>query len=613
MVDRIYIAIDGGGSGTRIGVYDEAGTLLAESMGEHTNPHQVTPAIAADRLATVAKTVAQDWPKVPVVVFAGVSGARDEASRKVIADTLWARVPGAERVVVLTDIHAHLLANAGQSQAILVIAGTGSSVAVLDASQNVHTFGGRGPILGDDGSAYHVATTTLRRSFQYKDRRNETCTLLTALARAAGLGDVESLVGWCATAQKQDIARLAETVLHCGGNGDPLATQCLVDCAQSLGGILKDAVTRTRLNAATPVFLMGGLFEHSAYYSDLFQGALRALGIENKVGIAPYIGHSALFAISRQSQIPSSVPFAEVTVNTAHSEVTKETTLDCMSTAGLVERMQHADREAVLAAQECSHELCQIIDRTAHAFRNGGRLIYVGAGTSGRIGVLDASECPPTFGVPPGRVIGIIAGGDRALRESIEGAEDDTALGKANIDAIDPPVGEKDVVVGIAASGTTPYTLAALEAAKIRNAATALVSCVPNVGIAADFRLVMPTGPEVLPGSTRLKAGTATKLVLNAITTGAMALSGRVFEGYMIGVQPTNQKLRKRAAYIISVLTGIHEAEAAQRLVDAGNNVAVAVLMERLKISAQDARALYERAHGDVRAAIALHASGETA
>lgn len=275
----------------------------------------------------------------------------------------------------------------------------------------------------------------------------------------------------------------------------------------------------------------------------------------------------------------------------------------------LIERMQRADAFAAAAVKSCSEPLALLINRVVKSFRHGGRLIYIGAGTSGRLGVLDASECPPTFGVSPEQVIGIMAGGDRALRDSVEGAEDDADLGRADIEEIDPPIGTDDVVVGIAASGTTPYTLGALAAAKSRGAHTALICCNPNATAEVDYLLILPTGPEVLPGSTRLKAGTATKMVLNTITTGAMALSGRVFEGYMIGVQPTNAKLRKRAAHIISVLTGINEEDAARRLEEANNDVAVAVMMERLKIPADKARELLNKTRGDVRAAIAQYQS----
>ncbi len=621
MSEQFCIAIDGGGTGTRIGLYDETRTLVSETTGPATNPYQVPPETAAERLSALAASLLPDESNVPVAIVAGISGARDQATREIFARTLCARVPRVERVGVTTDVHAHLIANAERRASALVIAGTGSSVAVLDANREVSIFGGRGPLLGDDGSAYDVAVSALRVAFAAKDKEESSPELLVALVRAAELTSCDDLVGWCANAEKPQIARLAETVLECADNDDPRATWCLINCAKALGRVVSDAIHRTQLGLTAPVFIMGGLFEKSYLYRDLFQRSLRALGIENELKVAPLIGHRAVFALTEGYHLPESVPYAEMTPLTLSMSDVDEIAvhddenapLDSLNTSILVDRMERADTAAAQAAQSCNVELALLINRVANAFRHGGRLIYIGAGTSGRIGVLDASECPPTFGVPAGQVIGIIAGGDRALRESIEGAEDDIELGRADIDAIEPPIGKDDVVVGIAASGTTPYTLAAVAAAKSLGARTALVCCNSSAKAEVDHLLVLPTGPEVLPGSTRLKAGTATKMVLNAITTGAMALSGRVFEGYMIGVQPTNAKLRKRAAYIISALTGIDNGEAARRLEKAGNNVAAAVMMERLKISAKEALALLEKTHGDVRAAIALHKSGDTA
>ncbi|NUM56170.1 MAG: N-acetylmuramic acid 6-phosphate etherase [Candidatus Hydrogenedentes bacterium] len=615
MTERLVIAIDGGGTGTRVGLYKETGEQVSETTGAAVNPFQVAPSAAADHVASLASLLMRDRPNAQAVVYAGISGAREQNLREIFAQSLCVNVPRVERAVVTTDVHAHLLANLDRRAGALAISGTGSSVAVLDATRQVSLFGGRGPILGDDGSAYHVAVTALRRGLFAKDESGEAPALLKALRRSAELKSAEGFVGW----GKLQIAKLAEVVLQRADDGDSFALECVRDCAMSLANLVRAAVRRTQLGPTAPIFVMGGMFEHSFLYWDEFRQQLRKLGVENEVKIAPLIGHRAIFELSRHAHLPESVPQAESTPlsrmstepDRLPSHEDDSTPLDWLNTPWIVERMRRADSAAALATHACQTELALLINRIVKAFRYGGRLVYIGAGTSGRIGVLDASECPPTFGVPPGQVIGIIAGGDRALRESVEGAEDDESLGRADIDAIDPPIGKDDVVVGIAASGTTPYTLAAIAAAKARGAATALVYCNPDakIGESVDHVLLLPTGPEVLPGSTRLKAGTATKMVLNTITTGAMALSGRVFEGYMIGVQPTNTKLRKRAAHIISVLTGIDNEKAAQRLRDAGDSVAAAVLMERLKISAEEAHALLESARGDVRAAIALHSS----
>ena len=233
-------------------------------------------------------------------------------------------------------------------------------------------------------------------------------------------------------------------------------------------------------------------------------------------------------------------------------------------------------------------------------------MIYLGAGTSGRLGVLDASECPPTFGVSPGQVIGLMAGGDEALRDSIEGAEDDTDRAVVDLNALRPALNAKDFGVGITASGRTPYVIAALEEAARVGCTTGMVCCNEVGSGLASIVIALDTGAEVLAGSTRLKAGTATKLVLNQISTGAMALSGRVYDGYMVGVRASNDKLRERAAGIIVKLTDLAVPEATQLLVKARGEVAVAVLMERAGLGADEAIDRLDRSGGSLRVALEI-------
>ncbi len=618
MTDRLYIAIDGGGTGTRVGLYSESGALIAETKGALSNPYQSSPHDAAELVASLATKLVEDRPRMPTCIVAGISGARDQSLKQIFAHTLCARVPGAEQVIVTTDVHAHLIANAGRRSAALAVSGTGSSVAVLDAGGEVSLFGGRGPILGDFGSAYDVVVHALKSSFLSYDNKGKKSKLLKALLDVAKVTNEDEMIGWCSRASKHEIAALAAKVADLAESGNRLAIRCIEVCAELLSVVVCGAIERTQLGLKSPIYAMGGMFENGYLYRTEFQKRLTKAGTANEVRIAPFIGHAAMFQLSRELPLPESVPHAEVTpltlamsetVNLVNTHDDDFAPLDSLNTALLIERMQRADAFAASAVKSCSEPLALLINRVVRSFRHGGRLVYIGAGTSGRLGVLDASECPPTFGVPPEQVIGIMAGGDRALRDSVEGAEDDPDLGRADIEKISPPIGKDDVVVGIAASGTTPYTLGAIATAKAHGASTAMVCCNPNTTAEVDYLLVLPTGIEVLPGSTRLKAGTATKMVLNTITTGALALSGRVFEGYMIGVQPTNAKLRKRAAHIISVLTGINEDAAAHRLEEAGNDVAVAVMMERLKIPADNARELLNKTRGDVRAAITQYQS----
>lgn len=233
---------------------------------------------------------------------------------------------------------------------------------------------------------------------------------------------------------------------------------------------------------------------------------------------------------------------------------------------GLLAAMEKENLNAARAVAKARGPIAKAAKLIAASFEDGGRLIYVGAGTSGRLGVLDASECLPTFGSKPGQVMGLIAGGERALRSAVEGAEDDKRAARSDLKRIRlKPV---DVVCGISASGRAPYVLEALKAARAANARTVFITCNPPAARATsvDIRIAVSTGPEVIAGSTRLKAGTATKLVLNALTTGAFTLLGRVHRGEMIGLQPKNQKLKARAVRIVARLTGLSPAKAARSL-----------------------------------------------
>jgi N-acetylmuramic acid 6-phosphate etherase len=279
--------------------------------------------------------------------------------------------------------------------------------------------------------------------------------------------------------------------------------------------------------------------------------------------------------------------------------------LDTMSAAEIVAVFAHEDRRAVEAVIAVAEHVATAVGWVAEAFRSGGRLLYVGAGTSGRLGVLDASECPPTFGVDPGEVVGIIAGGDGALRTSAEGAEDDADAGAAAMAS--HSVAATDIVVGIAASGRTPYVLGALCEARRRGAKGVLLSCAPprdSVREYVDLFITPLTGAEVLSGSTRLKAGTATKLILNQITTGAMVLAGKAYGNRMVDVKPVNAKLRRRAVGLVSELASVPVADAREALDVAGGNVKSAVVALVLGVADATASELITSAGGSLRRAL---------
>lgn len=278
--------------------------------------------------------------------------------------------------------------------------------------------------------------------------------------------------------------------------------------------------------------------------------------------------------------------------------------IDVASTDEIVELLNAEDRrapEAVFAARDA---LARTIDMVVAAFQSGGRLVYVGAGTSGRLGVLDAAECPPTFGTRPEMVVGVIAGGPPALLGSQEGAEDDREAGAAAMQDLD--IGARDVVVGIAASGTTPYVAQALQEAGLRQARTVLLACTdpPDLESPADETIILRVGPEAITGSTRLKAGTATKLALNTITTGAMIRLGKTYGNLMVDLMAMSAKLHDRGERIVMEIAQVDRAVARAVIDRASGDVKRAIVMVRLSVGSREADRKLEEAGGRVRSVI---------
>lgn len=279
-------------------------------------------------------------------------------------------------------------------------------------------------------------------------------------------------------------------------------------------------------------------------------------------------------------------------------------TIDRLSTERVLGVINAADTEVPAAVGREIPRIARAVDAIVTAMSEGGRLFYIGAGTSGRLGVLDASECPPTFNVSPGLVRGIIAGGERALAQAAEGVEDDPEAGARDLDAAS--FCRADFLVGISASGRTPYVLGAVARAKQIGAATAGISCTPDSELSrsVDFPIEPTPGPEVIAGSTRMRAGTATKLVLNMISTATMIRLGYVYGNLMVNVQPTNAKLTRRATRIIQEATGVDEDRAAELLQQSGRSVRTAIVMHNKKINRADAERLLAGAGGRIAEAL---------
>lgn len=280
--------------------------------------------------------------------------------------------------------------------------------------------------------------------------------------------------------------------------------------------------------------------------------------------------------------------------------------IDELDTVDLVRLVNREDARVPQAVGKVLPELARAVDRVVEAVRSGGRLFYAGAGTSGRLGILDASECPPTFGTEPGLVQGLIAGGEGAVFRAVEGAEDEPDGAVEALDARD--LRSADIVVGIAASGVTPWVLGALDHARSLGCATILVSCSPSAAAAveADVKIVPEVGPEVVTGSTRLKAGTATKLVLNTLTTAAMVRLGKTYGNLMVDLKPTNAKLRDRSCRILAVLAGIDPEGARRHLETTGWDLKLALVMRMGAVDAGRARRLLQSSEGHVKRAVAM-------
>lgn len=278
--------------------------------------------------------------------------------------------------------------------------------------------------------------------------------------------------------------------------------------------------------------------------------------------------------------------------------------IDLMSTEQVLVAMNEQDALVAPAVQRVIPEITRAVDKIVAAFKAGGRLIYMGAGTSGRLGVLDASECPPTFGVSPNMVVGIIAGGDHALRHPIEGAEDSLEEGRTDLQNLN--LSSKDVVVGIAVSGRTPYVIGGLEYAREIGATAVALSCNPESTIAniADIAISPVVGPEVLTGSTRLKSGTAQKVVLNMLTTASMIRIGKSYENLMVDLSVSNEKLLARATGILVEVVGCTEEEARGYLAQSDNNVKLAILIGLTGMERDEAETALAKADGFLRTAI---------
>ncbi|GAB6023607.1 hypothetical protein CHUAL_008377 [Chamberlinius hualienensis] len=494
--------------------------------------------------------------------LAGVINDADRDNLQKLAIKIWPRA----QIICGNDRESGFAAAFDDlnSPGILVICGTGSSVTGRNEYGENINVGGKGQIVGDEGSAYHIAVGGLKLIMRRYDSKNSDCQLTKTILAELLLNDVGQLIDWIQKADKSAIARLSSTVFDVyKATNDVQILKILKKGVRALARHVKVAADQLQVSNPT-IVLKGSMFTKQQIYADLFREAVNSLLITAKVQISNNSGALGAAKISANFDIKlqensihkesENEQLSEMITANTEQRNDRSSNLDQMSPTELVNLFVEEEMFVYEALQKCRPQLSAAIEIVSKALANGGRLFYVGAGTSGRLGVLDASEIPPTFGEPTTTVQGIIAGGVEALYRSIEGVEDSLSMGISAI--TNRGVDSNDVVCGISASGRTPFVLGALDEAKRIGSSTIFINCNLNCNSNGihDVNIVLETGAELLTGSTRLKAGTATKVALNIITTCTMIKLGKVKSNLMISMKATNVKLKDRATRLVAMV-----------------------------------------------------------
>src|SRR5206468_3876038 len=488
------------------------------------------------------------------------------------------------RIVTGSDRESDLAAGLGHGDGIVVSAGSGSSVTGRRGDR-IENAGGWGHILGDTGGGYFLSIQALRLLLREYDLHRGEMQFTAKVLHALSLNNLDEVVRWVQTADKMEIAMLTPVVFEAAASGDARVTEIVENGAQALSEYTEAVASRLHL-LAPKVVLLGGLFHRDSIYTHAFRRRLKKNLPDARVAIAertPELGAAWLAAelsdhVVFQSKLPESEIDNLAAVLTEQRNPRSEN-LEELSPRALVELFVEEEKSVQDALRGAIADLARAIEIVTESLRNGGRLFYVGAGSSGRIGVLDASEIPPTFGASPTLVQGVIAGGVTALYRSVEGAEDERSAGALALQ--ERRINSSDIVIGITASGRTPFVLGALDHATSLGAKTILLTCNPAAVVAPkafgaaagtaayttiDLVIALAVGPEVLTGSTRLKAGTATKAALNIISTGAMVALGKVRGNLMSDLHTTSAKLRDRAVRVVANLAQCNYDSARRQL-----------------------------------------------
>lgn len=551
------------------------------------------------------RTLARNFP-MPDAIGIGLAGARtqnDVARIRSIANRVWRGVPCVATSDLETGLAVAPLFSPRQEAErpvarVLVLSGTGSCCFGKSLDGRTVRVGGWGHVIGDRGSGYAIGLQGIKTAVETLDRTGRWPKLGARILSFLLLNNPEELVPWAQSATKDQIAALAVHVFEGARNRERLCKKIISNAAQDL---VEDALTCARQLAPPPkpveFVLAGGVLIKQKGFARLVAsriiarraGAIVTTLRKESVWGAVELARRLLENCKKESSVileqsakhghkDASMPayiVASKDASPTEARNPRSSNLDKMPVSQAIRLMLSEESKVTTALWQERKNLEKAIALIVRALRNNGRLFYVGAGTSGRLGVLDASECPPTFSTPPEQVQAIIAGGCQALWQSVEGAEDNYEAGASAIKW--RLVKSSDVVVGIAASGRTPFVWGALKEARSRGAKNVLLCCNPKLKIPKkdkpDVVIALDTGPEVLTGSTRLKAGTATKLALNMFSTLSMVKLGKVISNLMVDVRPANAKLRARAVRIVKELTGANEQLARSALEKARWNI----------------------------------------
>ncbi|MGH9949212.1 MAG: N-acetylmuramic acid 6-phosphate etherase [Pyrinomonadaceae bacterium] len=515
------------------------------------------------------------------IFLAGCKTESDRERLQKICEDIWPDT----KIVVGSDRQSGFAAAFGDEDGIAVIAGSGSAVSGRKGAK-IENAGGGGHILGDGGGGYTLAIEALRQVLRTYDLAHTITRSAQEILRALMLNRMEDLIEWTQHADKRSVAALSPVVFTAAELGSVEMMSVLKSGAESLAKYTA-SVAKWLEYEKPDVRLQGGIFLNQRLYVDLYREALGQLIETSSIDPCDTPGAIGSAHLAAAGSSPISVKAVYILQDAGGIEELgrasteqvnpRSENINDLDTKQLVDLFVNEEKYVGEALAAQAKQIAAAVDVIASAFKNGGRLFYVGAGTSGRLGALDASEIPPTFGEPPHRVQAIMAGGVVALHSSVEGAEDNEEQGEMSV--LERGVTSGDVVCGITASGRTPFVIAALSKAKSIGAKTILLSCNPNRAnsIAFDVEIDLPTGPELITGSTRLKAGTATKVVLNMLTTGAFIKLGKTKGNSMVNMRPSNEKLRHRAIMIVSRSKGISQIEAEKLLIASNWNVSAVI------------------------------------